>query len=256
MLNGPEHASKCNIDESAWGITGQVFIIKFQFLSRILWFGHQWCYTPRPVICHCITLQTSGSWVNAPKHVAYALLILCYKGHSFSPHRMSKSLFLTRCHWEGSLSHSLSLSDTSTVSLFPFCHIEFSVSHPSEVELSRSLPWMDRTGQSGTTGIITSLFSHTAGFRYNSILFLYSPLPPTFLYDILCMFIFHYFIYFKQREIANVEYLSICTQTYIFNWPSIDLIHLIKTKNKCLFTPAGITEHFYSKVPAAYLLQL
>lgn len=109
MLNGPEHASKCNIDESAWGITGQVFIIKFQFLSRILWFGHQWCYTPRPVICDCITLQTSGSWVNAPKHVAYALLILRYKGHSFSPHRMSKSLFLTRCHWEGSLSHSLSL---------------------------------------------------------------------------------------------------------------------------------------------------
>lgn len=125
-----------------------------QFLSRTLSLG--W--------------PTYSSWVNAPEcaHCLYTYNFVLHR--TVSPNRMYKSLFLTQSHREGSLSLSASLflslcaslSDTTTlhlsvslsltVSLYlsdisalhlsiPFCLIEFSVSHPSEVEHS-SPPWM------------------------------------------------------------------------------------------------------------------
>lgn len=92
-----------------------------------------------------------------------------------------------------SLSHSVSLGGISLslpLSLSPW-HFHYISLSPSATKSSVSLvplKWSSlalflgcsllecKTGQSGTTGLITSLSSHTLGFRYNSILFL-PPLP-------------------------------------------------------------------------------
>lgn len=136
-----------------------------------------------------IQRQTYSSWVNAPKraeHTAFALIILCYTrqflptgcvnlffslkvaGRGLSPPPLSLSVPLSdtsTLHRSVSLSLSLSvplyLSDIFTLHLsIPFCLIEFSVSHPSEVEHC-SPPWMlseCETGQSGRTGLFIFTF--------------------------------------------------------------------------------------------------
>lgn len=110
-------------------------------------------------------------------------LSLCASLSDTSTLHLSVSLSLTV-----SLSVPLYLSDISTLHLsIPFCLIEFSVSHPSEVEHC-SPPWVlsdCETGQSGRTGL--SLSSHSAWFRYNSVLFFVSMI----LYDILCKLWMH-----------------------------------------------------------------
>lgn len=166
----------------------------------------------QPEMCDCITLQTPG-WVDAPKHAEHAAYAPLSHG-AVPPNRMRFSLFLTQCHWEVSLSlsltfHPLSLSVPQCLSslwsggsgalclaLFPGCFL------------------LCETGQSGTTGIIAALSSHPAGFRYISILFFISlflsphiPHVPV-IYPLwirnACL-LPTVLIYFKQGNITNVE---------------------------------------------------
>lgn len=90
--------------------------------------------------------KRSQAWVNAPMHNTQHMQL---HGTQFSPQQDAQISF-THSMLLGGISLFLSLclslfSLSLTLPLYlsvPFCHIEFSVSHPSEVELSCSLARM------------------------------------------------------------------------------------------------------------------